>query len=173
DSFYIGVGRTSDRKYICIFEQATVSNEQRCTSAAKPGKWTVIAPREREFRYGADHVGNRWIIRTDWNAKNYKLAQVSDAAMPKGRSAWHDLVPHNPDVFIEDFHPLNSFIAIEERANGNKHIRLLSNSGKSSDVASDEPAYAMGIGANPEATSTALRYTYDSLTTPTITYEVD
>lgn len=173
DSFYIGVARTSDDKYVCIVEQATVSNEQRCTSAAKPGKWTVIAPREREFRYQADHVGNRWIMRTDWNAKNYKLAQVSDTAMPKGRAAWRDLVPHSAAVFIEAFHPFNSFIAIEERANGNKHIRLLTNSGKSRDVASDEPAYAMSLGDNPEATSTTLRYTYNSLTTPTITYEVD
>ena len=173
DSFYLGVERTSDDKFICIELQATVSNEQRCTSAAKPGKWTMIAPREREFLYQADHVGNRWIIRTNWNAKNYKLAEVSDADMPRGRAAWRDLVSHNPQVFIENFQPFDSFIAIEERANGNKHIRLLSNSGKSSDVASDEPAYAMGIDNNPEASSTKLRYTYASLTTPTITYEVD
>jgi len=173
DSFYLGVERTSDDKFICIELQATVSNEQRCTSAARPGKWTVIAPREREFLYQADHVGNRWIIRTNWNAKNYKLALVSDADMPHGRAAWRDLVPHNPQVFIENFQPIDSFIAIEERANGNKHVRLLSNSGKSSDVASDEPAYAMAIDNNPEVSSTKLRYTYASLTTPTITYEVD
>ena len=133
----------------------------------------MIAPREREFRYRADHVGNRWIVRTDWKAKNYKLAQVSDAGMPRGRDSWRDLVPHNPQVFVESFHPFNSFIAIEERANGNKHIRLLSNSGKSSDVASDEPAYAMGLQDNYEVASTKVRYTYDSLTTPRITYEVD
>jgi oligopeptidase B len=173
DSFYMGVGRTSDDKYICILEQATVSNEQRCTSAATPGEWAVIAPREREFRYQADHVGNRWIIRTDRDAKNYKLAVVSDADVAKGRDAWHDLVPHNPQVFIENFQPFDSFIAIEERANGNKHIRLLDNQGKSTDVASDEPAYAMSIGMNPEVSSTSLRYAYDSMTTPQVTYEVD
>jgi oligopeptidase B len=173
DTFYMGVGRTSDDKYICITLQATVTNEFRCTSAAAPGTWMVLAPRERDFRYQADHIGNRWIIRTDWNAKNYKLAEVADADAAKGRAAWRDLVAHNPDVFIENFQPFDSFIAIEERASGNKHIRLLSNSGKSSDVASDEPAYAMDIGDNREVSSTKLRYQYESLTTPTITYEVD
>jgi oligopeptidase B len=174
DSFYMGVGRTSDDKYICIGVQSTVSDEQRCTSAAKPGKWTVLAPREREFRYSADHVGNRWVIRTnDGGAKNYKLVELADADAAKGRSGWRDLVPHSLDVFIENFQPFNSFIAIEERSNGNKHIRLLSNSGKSSDVASDEPAYAMAIGNNPEASATSVRYTYNSLTTPTITYQVN
>jgi len=174
DSFYMGVERTSDDKFICIALQSTVSNEQRCTSAAKPGRFFVLAPREREFRYDADHVGNRWIIRTNFQgAKNYKLMQVADTDAGRGRDAWHDLVPHSPDVFIEDFKPFDSFIAIEERVGGNKHIRLLGNSGKSSDVASDEPAYAMDIGDNREATSTKLRYTYNSLTTPAITYEVD
>ena len=174
DSFYMGVGRTSDDKYVCIYLESTVSNEQRCTSAANPGQWTVLAPREREFRYSADHVGNRWIIRTNADgAKNYKLMELADADATRGRAAWRDLVPHDPQVFIEDFKPFDSFIAIEERSGGNKHIRLLMSDGRSSDVASDEPAYSMAIAANPETSATALRYTYNSLTTPTITYEVD
>ena len=174
DSFYMGVGRTSDDKYICIGLQSTVSDEQRCASAAKPTAFTVLAPREREFRYDADHVGKRWIFRTnDQGAKNYKLVELADADTARGRGGWRDLVPHDPNVFIEGFKPFNSFIAIEERAGGNKHIRLLSNAGKSSNVASDEPAYSMGLAANPEASSTRLRYVYNSLTTPTITYEVN
>jgi oligopeptidase B len=174
DSFYMGVGRTSDDKYICISLQSTVSNEQRCTSAAKPGKWMVLAPREREFRYDADHVGKRWIIRTNADgAKNYKLVQLADADAARGRAGWSDLVPNRADVFIEDFKPFDSFIAIEERAGGNKHIRLLGNSGRSSDVASDEPAYSMDIGDNREVASTRLRYAYNSLTTPAIIYQVD
>src|SRR5687768_16316433 len=108
----MGIGRTSDDKYICIYLQSTVSNEQRCTSAANPGAFAVVAPREREFRYGADHVGNRWIIRTNWNAPNYKLMTVADSAAAGGRAAWSDLVPHDPAVFIEDFKPFNSFIGI-------------------------------------------------------------
>ena len=173
DSFYIGVGKTSDDKYICIFEQSTVSNEQRCTASASPGAFTVLAPREREFRYEADHVGGRWIIRTNRNAKNYKLATVADADSGKGEAGWTDLVPHRADVFIETFKPFDNFIAIEQRSGGNKHIRLLKNDGTGSDVASDESAYAMGIGDNRETETTKLRYTYDSLTTPRITYEVD
>ena len=174
DTFYMGVGRTSDDKFICIYLQSTVSNEQRCTSAASPGAWVLVAPREREFRYEADHVGNRWIIRTNADgAKNYKLVELADADAARGRSAWRDLVAPNPQVIIENIQPVDRVVAIEERAGGNKHIRLLSNSGRSSDVASDEPAYAMDIGDNLEVNATRLRYTYDSLTTPEITYEVD
>jgi oligopeptidase B len=173
DSFYMGVGRTSDDKYICIILQSTVSNEQRCTSAASPGEWTVIAPRQRDFRYDADHIGSRWVIRTNWDAPNYKLMTLADADAAKGRAGWTDLVPHDPYVFIEAFKPFDSFIALEQRSGGNKKIRLLTNAGSSSEVASDEPAYAMGLGANLESNATKVRYIYDSLTTPRIWYEVD
>jgi oligopeptidase B len=79
ESFYMGLGRTTSDKFICITLQSTVSNEQRCTSAARPGEFSVLAPREREFRYNADHIGNQWVIRTNWNAPNYKLMRAADA----------------------------------------------------------------------------------------------
>ena len=173
DSFYMGIGRTSDDKYICIGLQSTVSNEFRCTSAANPGEWTLVAPRERDFRYEPDHIGNRWVIRTNTNAPNYKLMTVADADAAKGPAAWTDLVPHDPKVFIEGFKPFNGFIAIEQRSGGNKNIRLLQNDGKSELVASDEPAYSMSIGTNLESNTDKFRYNYDSLTTPRIFYEVD
>ena len=173
DSFFIGLGRTSDGKYICIFEQSTVSDEQRCTSAAAPGQFAVIAPRQRDFRYIADHVGSRWVIRTNLGAPNYKLVTLADSDEAKGRSAWGDLVAHDPNVFIEGFKPFDTFIAIEQRSDSNKKIRLLRNDGESGLVASDEPAYAMSLGTNLEPDTTRLRYTYDSLTTPTVYYEVD
>ena len=95
-----------------------------------PAEFALVAPREREFRYDADHVGDHWVIRTNWQAPNYRLMTVRDAAAGD-RAAWIDLVPHNPNVFIENFQPFNSFIAIEERSGGNKRLRLLANGGKS------------------------------------------
>ena len=173
ETFYMGVSRTSDDKYVCIFLESTVSNEQRCTSAASPGEWTVLAPREREFRYEADHVGDRWIIRTNADAPNYKLATLSDAEASRGRAAWKDLVPHSSDAFIEAFKPFNSFIAIEERSGGNKRLRVLTNAGKSSFVNADEPAYEMALDDNRDVNASRVRYSYNSLTTPKVIYEVD
>ncbi len=173
ESYYMSVARTSDDKYICITLQSTVSNEQRCTNADRPGEFRVLAPRERDFLYQADHIGNRWVIRTNWNAPNYRLMTTTDAEAFGNRTAWRDLVAHDPNVFIENFQPFNSFIAIEQRSGGNKKLRLLMNSGAGRDVASEEPAYTMEIGDNREVDTTKLRYTYDSLTTPRITYQVD
>jgi oligopeptidase B len=171
NTFYMGLGRTRSDKYLCIYLQSTTATEQRCTSAAAPGALQVVAPRERDHLYQADHLGGRWVIRTNWQAKNYRLAQVADGQLGD-KARWTDFVAHKPDVFIEDFRLFNGFTAIEERSNGLKRLRVLKPGG-SEFVAADEPAYTMGFGMNAEADATALRYTYTSLTTPASTYDLD
>lgn len=173
DTFSLGVGTTSSEKFICIYSGKTVSDEQRCAPADKPETFTVIAPRERDFLYGADHVGDRWVIRTNWQAPNYRLMTVPDSATGAGKAAWKDLVPHSADVFIENVQPFDNYLAIEERSGGNKRLRLLGNDGKSSFVEADEPAYSMGLSTNAETATDWVRYTYNSLTTPSTVIEAN
>lgn len=173
DSFYISIARTRSDKFICIFVQSTVSSEQRCTSAVQPAAFTVIAPRQRDHEYQADHLNGRWVIRTNWNAPNFRLMQLSELVSLGDREKWIELVPHKPDVFIEQFELFDGFMAIEERSGGLKRLRMLDSAGKSAFVASDEPAYAMTLDINAEPRTDWLRYVYTSLTTPDSTYEVN
>ena len=55
-----------------------------------------------------------------------------------------------PMSIIEQFELFDDFIAIDERSGGLLRLRTLRASGKSSFVASDEPAYTMGLAANAE-----------------------
>ena len=173
DTFYMSIGATTDERYICINLHSTVSDEQRCAPAANPVAFTPVAPRERDFLYNADHLGGRWIVRTNWQAPNYRIMEAPDARAAAGRAGWTDLVPTSDQVFIEGFQPFDKFLAIEERSDANKRLRLLTPAGKSSFVSADEPAYVMDLGVNEDPASPVLRYTYGSLVTPTTTYEVD
>ena len=173
DSFYMSLRRTADDKYLCITLQSTVSNEDRCAPAKAPEIFVSIAKRERDMQYRADHIGDRWVIRTNLSAPNYKLVSVLDGDVAGGRADWRDLVPADANVFIEQFQPFDGFLAIEERAGGNKRLRLVTDAGKSTVVQSTEPAYAMTLNINPEVATLWVRYTYDSLTTPETTYEVN
>ena len=172
-SFYIGLKRTRSDKYLCIEEQSTVSNEVRCAPAANPAAFRVVAPREREFRYDVDHLDGRWVIRTNWNAKNYKLMALADGAPLGDRGLWRDLTPASDTVFIEDVALVPGGVAIEERSDGVKRLRILPDHGTSRFVAADEPAYAMSLKDVGDPDTGWLRYSYDSLTTPTTTYETN
>jgi len=177
DSFYMGIGRSRDDKYICIGVDSTVSSETRCAPAANPQTFTVLAPRERDVEYSADHLDGRWVILTNAPGKdgkaapNYKLMTApSDAT---SREQWSEWVGHRDDVFIDGFALFDGYTAIAERSNGLERIRLLRKDGSEEYVKADEPTYSMGLSTNSEPDTTLLRYTYTSLTTPATTYELD
>ena len=177
DSFYMGIGRSRDDKFICISVESTVSSEQRCTPADRPGIFTVLAPRERDVEYSADHLDGRWVIRTNAPgadgkpAKNFKIVTApSDAT---SRTQWTDWVAHSDDVYIDGFELFDGFTAISERSQGLERLRLLRDDGKEEYVQADEPAYSMGLDVNSEHDTSWLRYSYTSMTTPATTYELN
>ena len=172
DSFYMGLSTTRSEKYICIGLESTVSSELRCTEAAAPGEFRVLAPRERDFEYSADHLDSRWVIRTNWNAENFKLMEVGEDVWGD-RSAWRDLIGHDADVFIGGFELFDDFMAVAERSGGLTRIRIVEREGQSHYVDADETAYTMALSVNAEPDTDQLRYTYTSMTTPAGTYELN
>ena len=173
DTYYMGIGRTRSDKYICIFIESTVSSEQRCTLAAKPEKFDVLAPRQRDFEYQADHLDGRWVIRTNWDAANFRLMSVADGKWGD-RNQWQELLPHDKNMFIDNFEVFGSFIAIEEHSDGLQKLRYFNPDCKNPClVKTDEAAYSMLMDDNPEPGTDWLRYTYNSMTTPTSTIEIN
>lgn len=177
DSFYMGIGRTRDDQYICIGVESTVSSEQRCAPAADPREFTVLAPRERDVEYDAEHHGGRWVIRTNADgAENFKIMTAPTGAT--SRAQWQEWIGHDADVFIDGFELFDGFTAVAERSGGLERIRLLRGEvGQADDsaeyVKADEPAYSMGLSVNSEPDTDWLRYSYTSLTTPATTYELN
>lgn len=189
DSFYMGVGRTRDEKYITIGVHSTVSSEERYALAADPETFTVLAPRARDVEYQAEHFDGRWVIRTNADgATNFKLVTAPDGS--SSRKDWKDWVAHSDSVYIEDFELFDGFTAIGERSQGLQRIRRLGKDGNKLEspdmdvrdfaqdaqatyVRADEPAYSMGLDINSEHDTPWLRYSYTSLTTPVTTYELN
>lgn len=174
NSFFMGVGNTRDQRYVVIGVSSTVSNEYWVLDATTPqGELQLIAPRQRDFKYSADHIDGRWVINTDWEAPNYRLMVVEHEKLGD-RNHWQELVAHDEQVFIQSFIAFKDHLAINERSDGLRRIRLLSweDPKQSHYLASDEPSFVMGFSVNPEQDSEWLRYSYTSLTTPNSIYEV-
>jgi oligopeptidase B len=152
DSFYMGLGRSRDDKYILIGVESTVASEQRYAPAADPQRFTVLAPRERDVEYSADHFDGRWVIRTNWKAKNYALMTAPDGATK--RAQWQAWLPYDEKVFIDGFELFDGYTAIAERSDGLERIRLHFADGREEYVKADEPAYSMGLSVNPEPDTT-------------------
>ena len=171
DSFYLSIDRSRDDRFVCIAMESTVSSELRYAPAADPREFKVLAPRERDVEYQADHLHGRWVIRTNDGALNFKLATApTDAG---ARSQWRDWIAHRNDVYIDGFELFDGFTAIAERSQGLERLRLVRADGSEEYVAADDPAYSMGLDVNAEPITDWLRYDYTSLTTPSTTFELN
>src|SRR5690606_4672394 len=142
ETFYMGIGRTRSDEYLCIGVESTVSSEMRCTEAANPGEWKILAPRQRDFEYMADHYGGRWVISTNWEAQNFRLMTLDDGQPWGDRSRWQALVPHSPEVLIAGFELFEGFMAIQERSGGLDRVRIRHDDGREAFVGADENVYA-------------------------------
>jgi oligopeptidase B len=174
DSFYTSVGTTKDERYITIFARSTVSTEVRYADAGDPAlAFRVFLPRERDLEYYPDHLDGRWIIRTNWQAPNYRLMEVAVGAEGDRRN-WRELLAHREDAFVDGFDVFSDFLAIEERSDAMRKIRIRPwGGGKDFYIGSDEPAYTTSLGMNAEIDTRIVRYEYTSLTTPMTVYDYD
>ena len=173
-SFYLSVDKSASDRFLIIALQSTVSTEWWVASADDPQlAFHVLLPRERDHEYEADDLGGDWILRTNWQAPNFRLVRVPMAAVAD-RGAWRDVVPARPDAFVHEFVVFKDYLAVGERSNGLRKIRIKRwRDGKESLIAADEPSFTFYLGENPEQDSTTLRYVYTSLTTPRSDYELD
>lgn len=172
NTFYMWVNNTTDGEYIQIHLDQTVSTEVRVLDADTPdGDFQVLAPRERDFQYEADHLAGRWIIRTDLNAPNYQIMTVAHADIGD-KNKWQPLIAHRDDVFIQDFVVFKDYLAINERVDGLRRIRIMpwANPEQAQVIASDEHVYVTYFERNVQQDTPILRYTYSSLITPSTVY---
>ncbi len=79
EQFSVHVSPTKSRRYIQIVSAQTLSTEYRLVDAMKPELPPVVFhPRERDHEYHIDHLENRFVIRTNWNAPNFRLMETTD-----------------------------------------------------------------------------------------------
>src|SRR6185503_14254377 len=124
DSFYTGVSRTKDDKYLLIHTQSTVSSEVwYAEAAAAKLDFRVFLPRERDHEYQVEHANGRWIVRTNWQAKNFRIVGVAPGA-EGDRAKWQDIVAHRDDAFVDGYDVTRRFLAIEEHSGGLRKLRL-------------------------------------------------
>ncbi|MEO7766627.1 MAG: S9 family peptidase, partial [Ferruginibacter sp.] len=170
-SNYIGVDKSKSEKYIFISSSATLSSEVQWMHADKPNDaFEVFQPRIKEVLYEVDHANDRFFIRTNLNAKNFRIVTCPEDK--KDTANWKDLVAHRDSVLVSGFDLFKNFIAINERKDGLSQVHIL-NTAANTDyyLPFDEAAYVANVSASPDYNTDVMRYTYTSLTTPNSVYD--
>ncbi|PZR21338.1 MAG: oligopeptidase B [Flavobacterium psychrophilum] len=167
DTYSTFIYKEKSKKYLVIGSSSTLTTEYRTLDAKKPdGEFEIFQKRTRELEYSISHYGDKWYIVTNKDkATNFKLMTT-----PEGKTAkenWKDLIPHRKDVLLEDIEIFKNYLVIGERENGLNTIRIRQWDGKGEYyLPFNSETYTAGISTNPDFDTDVLRYSYQSMATP-------
>jgi oligopeptidase B len=165
--FFTRVGLSQDRRYLFVSAGDHETSEVRFLDLNAPEKGlTLIAPRETDHDYNAEHHEGRLIILTnEGGAEDYKLVEAPIGA--PGRENWRELAPHKPGRLILDYTCFEDYLVRLEREDGLPRIVIHRFSdGEEHAIAFAEEAYSLGMSEGYEYDTETLRFTYSSMTTP-------
>ena len=167
ETFNVSVSKSKSEAYIFIASYSTVSSEYQFLDANNPeAKLNIIQPRERHLEYSVAHFEDAFYILTNKDgALNFKLMKTPLSKTEKEH--WIDVIPHREDTLLEDISIFKEYLVLEERTNGLNTIRI-----KRWDntvdyyLPFDEETYTADAYSNPDFDTHILRYSYNSMTTP-------
>lgn len=176
ERFNLAVGRTRDGAYLVMESASHITSESWALAANTPtGKFQLIAAREDDHEYSIDHRNGLWYIRTNDAGRNFRLVTAPVSA--PGREHWSELIPHRPEVMLEDVELFQDFFVTCDREDGLPRLRLwhfqqeVAIQGE--EISFPEPAYSAYPHINCIFATKKFRYGYQSLVTPNSVFEYD
>ena len=174
ETFHLWVNRSSSGGFILLRLSSMSTSEVRYLLANEPlGELSVLEPRRPWVEYYVEHHGDRFLIRTNDGAENFKLVE-SPVSSP-GKEHWREILPHRADTFLEGMDVFRNYLVTYERQEGLPRIGIipLDGSAETHYVQFPDPVYTYRTAKNPEFDTTSVRFYYSSLVTPESTVDYD
>ncbi len=171
-AFHTIVFKSRSGRYILIGSFSTLSTEYRILEATKPGgQFQLFEKRSQKHEYYIDHQNDRFLVRTNLEAENFRLMECS--LTDTSAEHWKEVIGHRPDILLEDVEAFAEYTVLTERINGVGKIRIIAASGEDHYIDFEENAYMVYPTHNKEMETDTLRLAYTSLKTPNTTYDYD
>ena len=92
------------------------------STATPEGAFRLVLPREKGHKYDVEHRDGTLFIRTNKDAKNFRLVTAPlDDPQP---ARWKPFVDHRADVLLQDFEVFKDFVVVQEKQAGLNHLRV-------------------------------------------------
>ena len=171
DTFYVSVYKTTSEEYVAIALGSSTTSEILLLDAAQPdAQPQLFCARRKDHEYSVDHYQGHFYVRSNREGINFGLYRTETA----DEQQWQALIAPRADIVLEGYTLFRDWLVVEERQQGLTRLRQINwQSGESSSIAFDDPAYVTWIGHNPTPESSKVRYGYSSMTTPDTLFELD
>ncbi len=173
ESFYTFAYRSKSGQFIIIGSHSTISSEYRLIPTNNPNQPPeIFQPREDHHEYEIFDGKTEFLIRTNWQATNFRVMSCSFNNTFK--EDWIELLPASDDILYEDVEITRNRVAILSRSHAIPDITLYDRRFlQSVKLKFQEQARMLYLSNNLEYDNKKIRLVYCSLTTPYTTYDYD
>jgi oligopeptidase B len=173
EAFHMELSKSMSKAYIFARAFSSTTAEVRFLNANNSAQpLAMIHPRERGIEYSVTHQEQRFLIRTNWDAANFRVMEAPITA--PGKENWLEVVSTHADVLIEDIDAFKDFLIVYEREIGLEKIRIQQvSTGVIHYVEFPDPVYTIWAHGNHKYDSHILRFSYSSFVQPTSVFEYD
>ena len=168
ETFNTYVYKSKSKEYIIIGSHSTLTTEYRILKADDPsGEFKVFQPRERGLEYSIAHYEDDFYVMTNKDkATNFRLMKTP--VEKTTQENWVDVIPHREDYLLEDIDIFKKYLVVSERHNGLNKIKVIRwDNSEEYYIPFDNETYTAYTSINPSFDTDILRFTYNSMTTPT------
>jgi oligopeptidase B len=176
ERFYVSIGRTRSGRFLVITTASKLTTEVWVVDADTPDDaFRIVTPRRDGVEYHVEHHwsetdGDRFFVLTNDDAENFRL-MVTPAPTP-GLDHWTEVIPHREDTRLDDVDAFAGHIVLSERADALEQLRVVDLAdGTEHVITMPETVYSVGLGANFEFDTTAVRLEYTSLVRPPSSFD--
>ena len=172
ERFFVTIGSTRSDDWIVIQAASRTSSEvllvdtDRPTDAAAP-----VLPRRDDVEYGIDHWGDSFVMHTNDDAVDFRVLIADDTVDLGDPDRWTELIAHVPGRRIDGVEAFAGHLVVHEWVDAQPRLRLVFRDRTERVVDLGPEPHDVEPAANPQWTTESLRFTVQSLTTPTTLYE--
>lgn len=161
----------SDKYILIVSDMNEISTEVKMLEAADPsGTLKVFQPRQEGLQYAVEHFNDKFYIRTDLAAPNFRVMETPEAQT--GRENWKEVIPHRENVYISGMTLFAKHLVLTEIKDALTQIRVIDANTKADHyIGAEEPVFTTNVHINPDFNTNTLRYSYTSMTTPYSIYD--
>jgi oligopeptidase B len=178
-TFSVSLELSKSRRFIFMEIDEERTSEVRYLPADRPtDEFKIMEPRKSDVLYHADHVGDRFFIRTNLDAPDYRIVTAPQASPDAAH--WTELVAQRPGQYLSHFEVFDNYIAIDIDRDGNSAIRAFRLSDmheidvpRSSEIGVASTFFFGGTGGNRVPSSNVLRFRFTGPLQPQSIYDFD
>jgi oligopeptidase B len=172
ERFFVSLGTTRSEQWITIHSASRTSADVRLIAADRPlDEPVVVLERRPDVEYSIDDWGDSLVMHTNDGAVDFRVLIADADADWTDAAGWTELVAHQPGRRIVGIDAFAGHLLLHEWSDAQPRLRLLFRDRTERVIQLGDEPHDVEPAANPRWDTELVRFSVQSLTTPTTLYD--